>query len=66
MQHLNHHKQVTENMRKSFPPTLKHKPSKQIKTLKIPDSLAGKNRGRNQKFLLDDKHEKMRTDNSFS
>lgn len=42
-------------MRKSFPPTLKHEPSKQIKPLKIPDSLAGKNRGKNQKFHLDDK-----------
>lgn len=58
MQHLNHHKQVTANMRKSFPPTLKHEPSKQIKTLKIPDSLADKNRGRNQKCHFNDKHEK--------
>jgi len=58
MQHLNHHKQVTDNVRKSFPPTLKYEPSKQIKTLKIPDSLVGKNRGSKQKFHLDDKHEK--------
>lgn len=58
MQHLNHHKQVTESIKKSFPPTLKHKQSKQTKTLMISDSLAGKNRVKNQKFHLDNKHEK--------
>lgn len=42
-------------MRKSFTPALKHEPNKQIKTLKIPDGLGGKNRGRNQKLHLDDK-----------
>lgn len=45
-------------MRKPFPPTLKHELSKQTKPIKIPDSLAGKKRGRNQKCHLDDKYEK--------
>lgn len=48
---------MAESIGKSFLPTLKHERGKPIKPLKIPDSLTGKSRDKNQKFHLGGKHE---------
>lgn len=54
---MSHQKQVAESIGKSFLPTLKYERGKPIKPLKIPDSLTGKSRDKNQKFHLGGKHE---------